>query len=141
MKRKVLSDLIAAGFRRIACFINQSVEVIPLASRTVALDVPFNNLECDALTLVIDLTVNAGGLGSVVVTVQCKDRTTGKAVTILASAALSAVATTTLKIGRGLTAAANLVANDQVPRDLNINISSNASPVTMAIGMQLIGSR
>lgn len=65
--------------------------------------------------IVIDITAIAGTTPTETVTVEGFDPISGTYWTILASTALNAVATTILRIYPGLTAAANLVANDVLP--------------------------
>jgi hypothetical protein len=76
--------------------------------------------------------------GSLTVTVQGKDPASGQYYTILASAAIAATGLTVLKIGRGLTAAANSVANDQMPLTYRINTTVATGPVTATIADTLI---
>lgn len=90
--------------------------------------------------VVIDITA-IGGSPSVVVTVQGKDPTSGKFYTILASAALTGVATTVLNIYPGMTASANVVASDILPRSFRIStvIGGTATPtITGTIGVCVI---
>lgn len=65
------------------------------------------------LHVVIDVTA-ATSTPSTVFTVSAVDRLSGKVYTLLASAAIVGTGTTVLRIGPGLTAAANLVASDVV---------------------------
>ena len=67
------------------------------------------------LLVVVDITALTGTAPTLTVTIQGKDTASGKYFTILASAALAAVATTVLRVYPGLTAAANLVASDVLP--------------------------
>lgn len=142
MRKTILARAIAALFRRLASPLNQSVEILPSAARTSSpADILFSNPECDAGTFIIDITVNAASLG-ITVAIGTKDRVSGKFVAILTSAALSAVATTTLKIGRGLTASANVVANDQLPKALCIRVThADANVLTYSVSFQASGSR
>lgn len=86
------------------------------------------------LKVVIDITANAGGLGSATVTIQGKDKASGKYYTILQSAALAAVATTVLTVFPGAAVAANLSANDQLPEVFRIIAAGNANPITYTVG-------
>jgi len=92
------------------------------------------------LNLVIDVTA-IGGTPSMVVTIQGKDQASGKYYTILASAAITGVGTTILRVGRGLTAAANLVVNDRLPPTWRISSvlgGGGGSTLTGTIGAALI---
>lgn len=73
----------------------------------------------------IDMTA-VPGVDTVTFTVEGYDPITQKYYTILATTALVAVATTVLKIYPGLTAAANLVANDVLPRAWRVRATHSA---------------
>lgn len=98
--------------------------------------VDIDNPHGDSLHLVVDITAITGTTPSITVTVQGKDPASGKYYTLLASAALSAVATTVLRIFPGAVAAANTVANDFVPRTFRIlwAIAGTTPAVTGTIG-------
>lgn len=64
----------------------------------------------------VDVTAIGGTTPQVIVTVQGKDPRSGKYYTLLASAALNAVATTTLLVYPGVTATANVSASRPLPR-------------------------
>ena len=70
--------------------------------------------------VIIDITSITGTAPTATFTVQGKDPYSGKYYTILASTALNAIATTVLRIGPALTAAANLVVNDVLPRTFRV---------------------
>lgn len=83
---------------------------------------------------VIDVTA-ATSTPSTVFTVLGVDRVSGKTYTILASAAIVGTGTTVLRVGPGLTAAANLVANDILPPVIRISAvhgNANSQTYTMA---------
>ena len=87
------------------------------------------------LIVVVDVTVNAGGLGSVTVKINGKDPASGKYYTILQSTALSAVATTVLRIYPTLTASANLIAQDILPETIQIVATGGSGgPITYSVG-------
>jgi hypothetical protein len=112
--------------------------IAPSAIRTADHAVPVVNTQGKACHLVIDMTA-VPGVETVTVTIQGKDPASGKLYTILASTALVAVATTILKVGPGLTAAANLVANDVLPHDLVIDFNhSAAGSFTYSAGLAII---
>ena len=121
---------------------NQPIVVLQNASRTSAndADLGFVNRDCSGLTLVIDITANAGALGSLTVSIMAKDPASGKFVLLLASTALTAVATTVLRIFPGATAAGNAAANDQVPNDFIVRVAHNVNPIAYSIGGQLVGT-
>jgi hypothetical protein len=85
------------------------------------------------LHLIIDIT-NVGGAGTLTVTILGFDPVSGKFYTILASTALAAVATTILKVGPALTAAANLVANDFMPVSWGCQVVVGGNAVVFSLG-------
>ena len=86
------------------------------------------------LQLTVDITAITA-TGTVTVTVLGYDPISGKFYTILASAALGAVATTVLRVGPALTAAANLVANDFMPMQWACRVDvGTAAPMTFSLG-------
>jgi len=114
--------------------------VLPSAARTAAPDTQefeVSGVDYSGLHLVIDVTAIAA-TPSITVTVAGVDRLSGKVYTILASAAITATGTTVLKIGRALTAAANLVANDFLPPVFRVSVShADADSITYSIAGQL----
>jgi hypothetical protein len=92
------------------------------------------------LHLTIDITAITGTTPTLTVTIQGKDPVSGKYYTLLASAALAAVATTVLRVYPGLAAAANLVANDALPRNWRvITVIGGTTPaVTATIAASII---
>lgn len=90
------------------------------------------------LVLVIDSTA-ISATPALTVTVSGVDRVSGKVYTILASAVIATAVTTVLKVGPGLTAAAGLVANDQVPPVFRVTCThGDADSITYSIGGMLI---
>ncbi len=84
--------------------------------------------------LVIDCTA-ATGSPSVVFTIQGVDRTSGKAYTVLASAAITGTGTTVLRVGPGLTAANNTIANDLLPPIVRIApVHTGSDSITYSVG-------
>lgn len=79
-------------------------------------------------------TIGSGN--TVTVTLQAVDPGSGNVVTLLASTALAANGTTTLTVYPGLTAAANVTANDVLPYTWNIKAvvaGANATTATISI--------
>jgi hypothetical protein len=72
------------------------------------------------LNLYVNISAITGTTPTLTVTVQGKDDISGTYYTILASAALNATGLTVLKVYPGLTAAANTVANDVLPKTIRI---------------------
>jgi len=76
---------------------------------------------------------------SVVFTIEAKDVLTGDYYTILASAAITDVGVTVLKVYPGLTPSANLIANDVLPRTWRIKaVHANSDSITYSVGVSLI---
>jgi hypothetical protein len=98
------------------------------------------NVVARGLHLVIDITTITGTTPTLTVTIEGKDPTSGKYYTILASAALNATGTTVLKVYPGLTASANAVANDVLPRTWRVRttIGGTTPAVTATIAANLI---
>lgn len=89
---------------------------------------------CRTGHFVIDCTASAA-TPSVVFTVLGVDRASGKTYTILASAAITGTGTTVLRVGAGLTAAANLVANDTLPPVIRLQaVHGDADSITYSLG-------
>lgn len=100
-------------------------EVLKSAVRSVTNTVRLDGIRGKFCHLIVDLTT-VPGVDTVTVTIQGRDPVSGKLYTILASAALSAQATTVLKVGPGLPVAANLSANDVLPDDIQITFTHSA---------------
>lgn len=82
--------------------------------------------------VVVDITAISGTTPTLTVTIQGKDPVSGKYFTLLASAALNATGTTVLTVYPGLTASANAVASDVLPRDWRIIWTAGGTPVITA---------
>lgn len=100
-----------------------------------------DNPAARGIRLTIDITAITGTGPSLIVTLEGKCPISGKYTTILASAALTAVGTTVLKVYPGLTAAANLVASDILPRTWRVKsaIAGTTPAVTATVAASLIG--
>lgn len=115
------------------------VTVYASAARTAtptAVTVPVGRYR--ALHLIIDVTAIAA-TPSVVCTIDAYDPVSGKYYNQLTAAAVTATGTTVLKIGRGLTAAANLTANDVLPSTIRITMThGDADSITYTVAASLI---
>lgn len=118
---------------------NQEVTVLASGARTATpADVELQNAGARGVVLVIDVTAYTA-TGSLTVTLKGKDPLSGKVYTLLASAAINAVGTTVLKVYPGLTAAANAVANDHLPKTWVVSaVHGNAVSLTYSIGALLL---
>lgn len=129
----------APVFDEEAMFNNQDLVILASAVRTASANGADRvNQNARGLILVIDMTV-APGVDTVTFTVQGKDPASAKYYTILASAAIVAVSTVVLRVGPGLTAAANLVANDILPRTWRVITTHSAGTnFTYSVGAILV---
>lgn len=79
------------------------------------------------------------GTGSITATIQGKDQASGQYYTILASAAITTNVATLLSVYPGLTAVANVSANDVLPRTYRILVTAgNANPANYTVGASVI---
>lgn len=99
-----------------------------------------SNVNGRGLQLTIDVTAITGTTPSLTVTIQGKDTASGKYFTLLASAALTGVGTTVLRVYPGLVAAANLTANDILSRTWRVVtvIAGTTPAVTYTVGASVI---
>ncbi len=99
---------------------------------------PHQNLGRRGVKLVIDITAISGG-ATLTVTLRGRDPVSGKAYTILASAALAAVATTVLTVYPAVAVTANVSANDVLPATWDVTAAvATAGTVTATIGASLL---
>lgn len=120
--------------------ITNSLGVFSLAGATATqTSADFANPNARGVKVVLDVTVNAGGAGSVTVTIQGKDKASGKYFTLLAGAAVVTVVTNVYTVFPGAPVAANVSANDQLPEVWRIVVTANnANPVTYTVGAALL---
>lgn len=116
----------------------RTITILPSLSRTTTtLGSPNLNLEGKGLAVVVDVTT--AGTGSITITVKGYDPVSAKSYNILVSAAITTNSVTVLKIYPGLTAAANLVANDFVPSSFIVDVThNNANAITYSVSALLI---
>lgn len=90
------------------------------------------------ILLVFDITA-VPGVQTVTLTIQGRDPLSGAYYTILAGAAQVAVSTIVMRVYPGLTAVANLTANDIIPRTWRVNVEhSGAGNFTYSVGASVI---
>lgn len=75
--------------------------------------------------ILVFINVTAIGTGSITVTIRGRDKASGTYYTILTSLAITANGFTVLRAYPGLTAAANAVASDVLPRVWRIEVTAN----------------
>ncbi len=89
------------------------------------------------LNLVVDMT--SAGTGSVTCTIQGKDTASGKYYTILAGAAVTTITTNLYQVCPALTAVANSVANNFLPKIWRVNcVANNANATTYTVGASIV---
>lgn len=121
---------------------NKNITAMVLAAAAASVNGDdIDNISGNAAHVVIDITAISGTTPTATFTVEGKDTLSGKYYTLLASAALNATGTTVLKIGAGLTAAANSVANDILPDVIRVTcaITGTGPSVTAKVGVILNG--
>jgi hypothetical protein len=119
---------------------NNSIEILTSQARTATPAViDFRNPHARGIQVILDVTVNAGGLGSITLSIYGRDKLSGKRYLLLASVAVTAAATTRYTVFPGAPVAANVSANDQLPSDVEIEVvHGNANPITYSVGAQLL---
>lgn len=117
---------------------NANVTLLASASRTTTqTGADTTNYNYRGLHVVLDMTTV--GTGSVTLTIEGKDEASGKYYTILSGAAVTTNSTNVYKVYPGLTAAANAVANDVLPRTFRINVTANnANAATYSVGYSMV---
>ncbi|OII61206.1 hypothetical protein BJP40_06680 [Streptomyces sp. CC53] len=116
--------------------VGRSHTVLASAARTATPDTEELEVPAGAKfgVFVLDATA-AADTPSVTMKIEGVDRTSGKVWLLLEDAAVTGVATSTLKIGPGLTAAANEVANDFLPPVIRITCThADADSITYSVG-------
>jgi len=119
--------------------INDNTVLLESAERTettTSRDV--TNTGARGLHLIIDVTA-VTDTPTITVTLQGKDEVSGKYYTLLTSAGISTVSTTVLRLYPGLTASANVIANDVLPPVFRLSVAhSDTDAITYSIGANLV---
>lgn len=117
------------------------VTVLPSAARTATPTVDEYIIEHGSpsgLVCVIDVTA-VGVTPSVVFTLQGYDPVSAKKWTLLASAAITTVSTTILRVSPQLTASANLIAKDIVPDGFGLTaVHGNGVSTTYTVSIHVV---
>jgi hypothetical protein len=87
---------------------------------------------CRGVKVVLDMT--SAGSGSVVLTIQGKDKASGKYYTLLAGAAVTTNATNVYTVYPEIAAVANVSARDVLPETWRVTVSGNGSATTYTAG-------
>jgi ABC-type proline/glycine betaine transport system substrate-binding protein len=108
------------------------------AARTASVSsVDIANNAGKGLHIIFDVTAVA--TSDVKVKVEGKDPASGKYYTILEGASVTTITTNIYKVYPGLTAAANLVASDILPKTIRLTVThANANSTTYSVGYSLI---
>lgn len=128
--------------------INTNDEAVPVnaasggrlisASRTTtqtSADIPTGGA-MSTLNVVLDVT--SAGTGSVTVTINGKDSASGKYYLILSGAAVVTNSTNRYKVGPTIAASANAIAQDYMPKYIQIVVTANnANPMTYSCGYSI----
>lgn len=93
------------------------------------------NLSGKSIHVTFDVTVPNGG--SAVLSIYGYDVASTKNYLLLAGAAVSTAVTNVYKVGPGLPVAANVSANDLVPRQFRIQVVVSTATMTFSVGHQL----
>lgn len=120
---------------------NSSLLALNLAASAANSDSgKLDNTGASGAHIVIDITAITGTTPTATFTVEGYDPVSGKYYTLLASAALNATGTTVLRIFPGATVAANLAANDVMPRTFRIRstIAGTTPTVTATVAVNLL---
>lgn len=129
-----------AGTKRLRVAANNvNVSVFASTARTATHNsADLTNYNGRGLHLVIDVTASSA-TPSVTFTIQGKDELSGKYYTLLVSAAITGTGTTVLRVYPGLTAAANLVATDVLPRTWRVLAThADADSITYSVGASVL---
>ena len=107
------------------------------ASTTAQAGPDIYNAGARGVKVILDMT--AVGTGSVTLTIQGKDKSSGKYYTLLAGAAVTTNGTNVYTVFPGATAAANVAANDSLPETWRWSIAvGNANPATYTVGFSTL---
>lgn len=118
---------------------NKEITLLPSAARIASIDTADqDNQYWRGVIVTIDAT-GAAATPSVVFTIQGKSKLGTDYYTILASAAITGAGTTVLKVYPGLTAGANLVASDILPRVWRVSVAAgDADSLTYSVSANYI---
>lgn len=114
---------------------NAEISVFASAARTATHNSQdYINYGATGLALVIDVTA-VTATPSVVFTIQGKDTLSGKYFTILDTAAITGTGTTRVRVHPGMTASANVVVKDAMPRVWRVLAThADADSITYSVG-------
>lgn len=121
--------------------LRNNVEVTALASAaTTTTRTSSDIITYNARGTTVILAMTSVGTGSVTITINGKDSLSGNYYTMLTGSAVVTNSTNVYRIFPGATAAANSVANDQIPRIIQVVVTSNnANSTTYSVNCQFAG--
>lgn len=100
--------------------------------------VNFTNTDYRGCHIIIDVTVEVD-TASITPTIQGYDSVSGKYYTLLVGNAITAVGTTVLRIYPGLSASANVIANDILPNKFRVLMThADADSMTYSVSASLV---
>lgn len=116
---------------------NTQNTLLASAARTVTTSsADQTNYNASGATIVVDVTVIPSG--SLTVTISGKDALSGKYFTLLTGAAITTVSTNVYQVYPALTAVANLVANNVIPRTYRVTVTAgDATSITYSVASLL----
>lgn len=120
---------------------NRNVVVLASAARTLLQAVEILQSSADnavALIFTVDTTLDPG-TASITPSIAFFDPISETWTTILTGAAIAATGTVRLRIGEGLTAAANLTVNDVIARKFRFNMAvADGESMTYSVGVEIV---
>jgi len=113
--------------------------ILASAERTATVSVSgIDTFDAPAAYFVLDVTVD-GAAASLTWKVDYLDYASGKYINLLTGAAVAATGTTVYKISPALTAAANSIAQEHLPKTLKVTVThADADAITYSVGMLLL---
>ena len=113
--------------------------MLPSAARTAATTSEvITNSDYRGCHIIIDVTVDPAS-ASITPTIQGYDTVSGKYYTLLVGNAIAAVGTTVLRVYPGLTASANVTANDILPSKFRVSMAvADTDSMTYSVSASLV---
>lgn len=113
--------------------------LLPSLARTASVNsADQTNTRGRGLHVVIDVTVDPAA-ASITPKIQGKDLTSGKYYDILTGVAITATGTTVLKVHPGITALANVAANDLLPVNWRVRMEhADTDSITYSVGASVV---
>jgi hypothetical protein len=118
---------------------NIDATALTSAARTTTQTVNITNYNGRAIHVVLNVT--SAGTGSITLSINGVDALSSATYVILTGVAVTTNSTNVYKVGPSLTAAANAVANDYLPRSIQIVVTANnANTITYSVGYSLMAN-